>query len=524
MAEKQTGPSSEKHRAVLIGKTAQAVLWLLILCAIVKLREDPCLLLPYLRFTPSQGVSLLSASGVAEDAAAETTPEAPPPAGLVNAAALLGVDLHAPDLQGRVQPIEDPTGLAMRAFYESLLRTNRGQPGAITRILHYGDSLVVVDFLTGQARRRLQSRFGDAGHGYMMAGKPWRWYQHWDVFYRTSDSWKIGGIMSRETGGIPYGLNGFYFDGSGPGQYLEMGTANGGPVGERAGRFEVHYLIQPGGGSFEVSVDGRAHAKVSTVGPAPRSGVYVVKVPDGPHRFRVQCAGDGRVRLFGGVLERDRPGLVYDTLGINGGRARRLELIAPSFWAEQLRLRKPNLVIINFGTNESEDRERPMSQVEADYVSVLQRLRAAAPDASCLVMSPLDRAARVDGALGSNPLLIRLIETQRRAALKAGCAFYSTFQAMGGRGSMARWYRRRPQLCAGDMTHPTRAGAAVVGDGLYRAMVMGWLNHEAGVLATPLEQAAPTGEVEGPTESNNPPPPNEPNPYPPLPERPPAPQ
>ncbi len=513
MAEKQTKSRAEKRRSVLLGKTAQALLWFLILCAIVKLRDDPRRLLDYLKFTPVQGMSILSTSATAEDNGA---PAAAParPAGLLEAAAKLGVDLGAADLQGSVQPVEDPTGLAMRAFYESLLRTSRREPGAITRILHYGDSLVTVDFLSGQARRRLQARFGDAGHGYMMAGKPWRWYQHWDVFYRTSDSWHMSGIMSRVTGDQPFGINGFSFEGSGPAQYLELGTATGGAIGQRVSRFEAHYLVQPDGGSFEVLVDGRLHAKVSTAGPGPRSGVYVVQVADGPHRFRVQCAGDGRVRMFGGVLERDGPGVVYDTLGINGGRARRLELITPSIWAEQLRLRRPNLVILNFGTNESEDVGRSMAQVEADYVSVLQRLRAAAPESSCLVMSPLDRATRNGGGLGSNPVLLKLVEAQRRAALKAGCAFYSTFQAMGGCGSMARWYQSRPQLCAGDMTHPTRAGSVIVGDGFFRAIVMGWLGYEAVAMAAPVEHGPSPSGADRTPEPYAPTPMEEPRPAP----------
>ncbi len=520
MAETQSEKTPARRLPVLFGKTAQALLWFLILCAIVRLREDPGQLFSYLRFEPVQGVSLLSASAAAEDNTA-AAPAPPRPPKLAEVAANLGVDLRAPDLQGRVQPIEDPTGLAMRAFYESLQRTNRREPGAITRIMHYGDSLVVVDFLTGQARRRLQSRFGDAGHGYMMAGRPWRWYQHWDVFYRTAESWKTTGVMNRESGSGAFGLNGFHFDGYGPDQYLEMGTATGGTNGGQASRFEVHYLVQPDGGSFDVSVDGKPYRRVSTAGPQNSAAVFVATVPDGPHRFRVQCVGDGRVRLFGGVLERDNPGIVYDTLGINGGRARKLELITPSFWAEQLRQRRPNLVIINFGTNESEDRGRPMGQVEADYVSVLQRLRAAAPEASCLVMSPLDRAARVGGALGTHPLLPRLIEAQRRAALKAGCAFYNTFQAMGGAGSMARWYQSRPQLCAGDMTHPTRGGATIIGDGLFRSMVMGWLGYETSQRAGTLARVPAIGEQ---TPLYDPLHECEPNPYPPLPERPRPPQ
>lgn len=500
--------------SVLTGKTAQAILWLLVLCAIAAFRDDPRELLRHLSFQPSQGVSLISHSPSAiERTQADVHPVrvAPAVVGTEEAAASLGISLAAPDLNGATHPIEDPTGLAMRAFYESLGRTVQKQPGAITRILHYGDSLVVVDFLTGQVRRRLQERFGDAGHGYMLAGKPWRWYQHWDVTYRTSRSWQIDGIMKHTSGYGDFGVGGYAFDGYSRSEYFEMGTSRKGEFGRTASRFEVHYLTRPGGGSFEVFVDGKLHSRVNTAGPVRRSGVHTVRTVDSPHKFRVECTGDGPVRIFGGALERDVPGIVYDTLGINGARARTLERLRPELWAEQLRLRKPNLVIVNFGTNESEDVGRPMTQVEADYLSVLQRLRAVIPEASCLVMAPLDRAARVNGQLTTKPILPQLVQAQRRAALKAGCAFYDTYQAMGGRGSMARWYQMRPRLCAGDMTHPTRRGADIIGDGLYRSFVLGLVGYKSRVLAS-------GGGIVSEMIEYDPLLPAEPDPYPPMPE------
>ena len=509
---------TNRYKSALTGKTAQAILWCLVLCAIAGFREDPRALLQRFAFMPIQGVSLISTSpAVAEQVIPEMPSQAAAvPSALDNGARLLGINLRSPDLTGKVHQIEDPSGLAMRVFYEALYKTFKREPGAITRIMHLGDSLVVVDFLTGEIRRRFQDRFGDSGHGYMLVGKPWTWYQHWDIAFHPSPSWNIDGIMKAPQPDY-FGLGGYSFDGSRPEHFTEFGTSNKGPVGRTADRFEAHYLIQPNGGSFEVLVDGVMNSRISTKGPKFKSGVHVVRVPDGPHTFRVQCVGDGHVRLFGGVMERETPGVVYDTLGVNGCRVRTWELVLPEFWAEQLRLRKPNLVVLNFGTNESEDEGRPMLQVEADYLSVLQRLRAAVPDASCMVMSSLDRAARINGALATKPIIPLLVATQRRAAQKAGCAFYDSYEAMGGRGSMARWYTGKPRLCSGDMTHPTRAGADIVGDGLYRALIVGFLEYEGRNLMPghQLPMIAPLEYM--------PLWPFQPDPYPPLPEMPPRP-
>ena len=58
-------------------------------------------------------------------------------------------------------------------------------------------------------------------------------------------------------------------------------------------------------------------------------------------------------------------------------------------------------------------------------------------------------------------VILDLVTIQRRVALSHGAAFWSTFDAMGGEGSMARWVKAQPQLGGGDLTHPTPLGAEV---------------------------------------------------------------
>src|SRR5262245_23141258 len=74
--------------------------------------------------------------------------------------------------------IEDESS-AMDAFYTHLAATLRKEE--VTRILHYGDSLLTSDFISGTMRRRMQTKFGDAGHGFILLANPWEWYFHNDV-------------------------------------------------------------------------------------------------------------------------------------------------------------------------------------------------------------------------------------------------------------------------------------------------------------------------------------------------------
>src|SRR5689334_7529902 len=87
-----------------------------------------------------------------------------------------------PDPPPDAGSVVDPTH-ALDSFYASLARTDTKQPGAITRITHYGDSPITNDGITAPVRRLLQTRFGDAGHGFILLDRPWAWYGHQNISF-----------------------------------------------------------------------------------------------------------------------------------------------------------------------------------------------------------------------------------------------------------------------------------------------------------------------------------------------------
>src|SRR5690606_8073623 len=106
----------------------------------------------------------------------------------------------------------------------------------------------------------------------------------------------------------------------------------------------------------------------------------VISVPDGEHELEVVTQG-GTTRMFGAVLERDVPGVVLDALGVQGARIRFLDKQDDEHWAEQLRWRAPNLLIYQFGANESGDGfAYPMSEYFSTMVAVLEQGKKALPN------------------------------------------------------------------------------------------------------------------------------------------------
>jgi lysophospholipase L1-like esterase len=84
----------------------------------------------------------------------------------------------------------------------------------------------------------------------------------------------------------------------------------------------------------------------------------------------------------------------------------------------------------------------------------------------------MDRAARQGDAIVSVRVIPSLVEEQRRVAAEIGCAFYDTYSAMGGRGSMPTWVKRG--LGQADLTHPTGAGAERISNWVFDALMRGY--------------------------------------------------
>ncbi|HKE57194.1 MAG TPA: GDSL-type esterase/lipase family protein, partial [Pyrinomonadaceae bacterium] len=245
-------------------------------------------------------------------------------------------------------------------------------------------------------------------------------------------------------------------------------------TGKKFSRLEVYYLSQPDGGKFSVTVDDAKTQVVSTSSDQTKSEFFQINAPGAAAKSFALKTLDGNVRVFGAVLENDDPGVVYDSLGVNGAFAGLLATaMNEQHWTEQLQHRRPNLLILNYGTNESEyASDDQLQRYERDLHEVVRRVRKALPDASILIVSPMDRGTRAPGGrVVTLPSIPKIVELQRRVALETHCAFLNTFAAMGGEGTMARWHQGRQHLVSGDLTHPTATGAQTVGTLIYMALM-----------------------------------------------------
>ncbi len=328
-----------------------------------------------------------------------------------------------------------------------------------TRISFWGASHVAGEYLTGELRRLLQDRYGDAGHGFVMPAAPWKGYRATDVNLCAGGEWTSD--FHQRSGGRRDGLlgpAGVSVEALAPTSFGWVQTTRTNPHGRAVSRFEVLFLRQPGGGALDVQIDGVDPIRVSTAGPqGPGAAVFALE--DGPHRLGIAPAGDGPVRVFGAHIERDTPGVIVDAMGVSGRTAASWLAWDEPLQAAYLARRRVDLAVLAYGTNEANDRAMSETEYRATLEKVLTRMRRVLPSAACVLIGPSDRARKVSGntyAIWDRTAWVA--QVQRDLGPAFGCVTWDLQEATGGPGSMVRWRSATPALGADDYIHFTAAG------------------------------------------------------------------
>jgi lysophospholipase L1-like esterase len=376
----------------------------------------------------------------------------------------------------------DPTH-ELDHFYKALLK------GEVTRIAHYGDSPTTADLITADARAMLQKEFGNAGSGFVLVARPWAWYNHRGVGMEASN-WQIDIAGNTPLKDGLYGLGAVSFRGQ-PGAIAHWNLRDATHTSA-----EIYYLRQPYGGQFVLEAEAKPIGMASAAADEVAPGFARFDIPPGASHFTLKVI-NGNVRIYGVDFRTSNPGVVYSSIGVNGAN---VTLLSRAFnsahWAAELRHYNPDLVVIDYGTNESGFPDFVDQTWGNELRRAVARVHAALPETSILLMSPMDRGERKStGEIETIASMPRLVDTEARIALDTGVAFFNTFEAMGGQGTMARWYSSEPRLVGADYIHPMPAGAKIVGELLYSALHDGFKQYKVQTMKERLALTPPGAEA-----------------------------
>jgi lysophospholipase L1-like esterase len=350
-------------------------------------------------------------------------------------------------------------------FYENLDALRNGTRKSSVRILWLGDSHTAADFMTHPVREHLSLLGGNGGPGFVRLGLDG--YRHGAARFTSYGKWRKAPILPAQRTRVLDGVFGYggirTLPASSSGASVMVRSPSNEPI-------DVQLLSRlPPGSELEARF-GQEKVRLSAT-PAEEIAVDVRSWSfhgRDTAEFSVHhVAGDPQV--FGAFVDYSRPGVVLDTVGIDGARAATVLAWEPEQFVAHVRRRAPELLVVAFGTNEVFDQTDPTRYVEHNE-KLVELVRQARPGIPCWVIGPPD-SATTEG--NSKARVQDVTAALRQAAISTGCAFTSAYELMGGEGSFARWVRDRPAKARSDRIHLTIHGYETLGRLLAHELVEG---------------------------------------------------
>lgn len=389
---------------------------------------------------------------------------------------------------------EIPAEKALASFYDALRALDSGQRKRPVTILHLGDDHIAADRFTSDLRKRFQSRFGDAGRGFMAPGV----FRADGVKIAKGGYWSVASSARDDPGA--YGLAGVNVSADSRKSWLRL-TATDGPFDFA----EVTFLVSPQTGSAEISVDG-APKTVTTRSSVP--SWKRIRLNRKGRELLVRPSGDGAITLLSWAIGNNRPGVRYVSLGLPGATALTTERWSEPLIAADIKAIEPDLIIVSYGTNEGFDDNLDVKDYAARVERMLKLLKREAPNVSLLVIGPPDAARMPQFAVASgvatdacrplgknerklyrasirarDPRLGRWhtplrLDTVREAlayqAARIGAWYWDWSEIMGGSCGIHAWVHQTPQLAASDHVHLTAEGSRRSADALFLRLIYGY--------------------------------------------------
>lgn len=336
---------------------------------------------------------------------------------------------------------------ALKPFYKKLLELRNALRQTVT-IYQIGDSHIQSGYFSGTARTSLQKYFGNAGRGLVFPLRLAGTNQPDD--YKISASGPFSRLNSE------CGLSGYALK-MADGLCLEI-TTNNFFRGDNSFNKLSLLTSLPG---MEAKVE---FASNETEKTAEKIGNYYyssVSWRTEVSKVKLTLTGEPTA-LYGIYLEKEQPGLLYHSCGING--AGFYNLLEQQILFEQIGLLKPDLIVISLGTNDAQGTFR--SEVFTKNLNTfMHKLRYFNPETPVLFTLPPDSNKRGK----HNNDLDKMDKIIIDYAQDNQCAWWNLNEVMGGNSSIQKW--RKQQMSAKDLLHFTPKGYMLQGYLFYQAFI-----------------------------------------------------
>lgn len=373
------------------------------------------------------------------------------------------------------------TGLKnLHRFFEKL--SSAAGSKKKVHILHYGDSQIEGDRMTGFMRERLQNQFGGNGPGLVPANNVYNTFafvQNYSENFRRYTCFGGDKLNTRK-----YGVMGsaarFTKEFKDSAEIAEENTVKTAwievaPSANAFGRsrnfntVKMYYnsCIKPC--AINVYENGNLIHQDSLKADG-KSHIFKLTFPGTPGKLKFEFSSTISPNISNFSLEGDY-GVQMSNIGMRGSSGTIFGSLDKSLVSEAMNDLGVELIIMQFGGNSvpSFKDSSGVRNYASYFKGQLNTLKSLRPSSAIIVIGPSDMSRMADGVYETYPLLPYCVEQMKKASMEAGAGYWDLYDAMGGKNSMPAWVNKG--LAGNDYIHFSNGGARMAAQLFYDALI-----------------------------------------------------
>ncbi|MDY8134201.1 lipase [Aquimarina sp. 2201CG5-10] len=355
------------------------------------------------------------------------------------------------------------------------------------RILHYGDSQIEGDRITAYLRNRLQRMYGGSGPGFIPV-KPV--YRQISAIVEPSENWERYAFFDPTKKKFSHKKYGAYLSVSRftPHQSkipdstaldslpIVKATIKVGKSKKSFAKFRtftnigLHYGNANTPIKISVYNDGTLIKQDSLIADG-KYHRYKIKTTSTPTDLRIELEGKISADFYGLTLDGGSR-VQIDNIAMRGASGTIFANSNGATYGRMVRQLNPKIVIMQYGGNtmpylkDSTDVDKYTARIARQ----INWIRRRAKKSSFIFIGPTDMCQPVNGKMETYPMLPYLNTKLMETCLENNVAYWSMFDAMGGKGSMELWVEEK--MTAKDYMHFTWKGTKIISELFFTALYL----------------------------------------------------
>ncbi len=355
------------------------------------------------------------------------------------------------------------------------------------RIIHYGDSQIEGDRITAYLRNRLQHMYGGNGPGFLPILPV---YRQISAIIEPSDNWQRYAFFDPTKKKFSHKKYGTYLSVSRFTPYQKKQPDSIGidtlpivkasvTIGKskdtyqkfrRFNRIGLHY----GNANFPIKIsvyNDEILVQQDTLLADGKYHHYKIRTSVTPKNLRIELEGKISADFYGLTLD-SGAGVQIDNVAMRGASGTIFANSNATTYTRMVRQLRPKIVILQYGGN-----TMPYLKDSTDVTNYTKRIksqinwiRRRTENTNFIFIGPTDMCLPVNGKMETYPLLPYLNQQLMKTCLDNNVAYWSMYDAMGGKGAMELWVNEK--LTAKDYMHFTWKGTKIISELFFTSLYL----------------------------------------------------